>query len=852
MSVFDVQVPKYVKLNNTRLSVLYMIITFVVFVIVGGHFYYTEQFARRVPVAEYVNFDIWVNQASNPESMTAGFNARANHPLCKDPGSYAYWYDAEGVWTYEDHECARVCLDGEDWRDTNCLFPNAFFDRETPSKVFLKSEQQVFLYKKDSYDGRKVKISSSFFPSVEKLEIEFSIAFKVPIVSPWLPDQGDTDLRENTDVGSTFEGITLVYLDHQRNVYKLGDRTDNAKLTVAELLEMSGDRDALINRADDSPLNYKPGSRPLGPTRYIKGIDIKVIVECWQKEKDLWKDGKTYTVPKRPSDSAICYILVERNRGVWASLRRTYLQQDGSLLDVLAHGLRIEVQAHGYFSYWDFHSIYLNVIAALVILNVVPRAIIIFIATNLCGALSEVYSRVIFEVFNVGEQIGGTVARLLTTSFAYSELSHATDAGISRDYILHCLKETLKDRLVSETTEEGDKAAVLDLVELKAFASFAYRAIMHPLHYKKNLANHSKRKVKRSAAIEDLDLEDELEEDFKDPINIDKYMTSCSTLEPIGFEALVRLFDQNRPRHFLEKFLTPAAIEAPIRQEFVHSDKKAQDEDAAQICRKQSAQIKRRPGHEEFRVVQEKFDTLHDGHESLDKRLEESLQRVLALEERLQVELDQVRRLQAGLGGSPTSWEERFLKVELASERANRQLYDISLSQATLAQQIERIHSGSTLAVKQASNKPETSGSEADRRGSPSLGPAVPGSAPPSPTFSRPALALLSRAPAASPAAASSSAVPPSGSSAAADSSKAAPSNSATAPSGTRAGGGTAGLSAAAAALGLTPAPSPTSGLRARAAATAAFPGLMSAPGRAGGSTTVSRAQAAGTDHSNE
>lgn len=122
----------------------------------------------------------------------------------------------------------------------------------------------------------------------------------------------------------------------------------------------------------------------------------------------------------------------------------------------------------------------------------------------------------------------------------------------------------MSERLKETLRHQGQK---LDDEEVKKMIDFCYRAVVRHKHV--NVAGKpalpERRGLKRlrtvrSFAREALNARSRSDLGEEERITIDSFGIACSTNERIGFQALVDLFDRDRPRRLLERFFTPRNI----------------------------------------------------------------------------------------------------------------------------------------------------------------------------------------------------------------------------------------------------------------------------------------------------
>jgi len=202
-----------------------------------------------------------------------------------------------------------------------------------------------------------------------------------------------------------------------------------------------------------------------------------------------------------------------------------------------------------------------------------------------------VYRNLIYRRFSITREAGAMAMRLLQHEVVFNELEAADHNGTLCGYIskesignsLHhiferrrCLDATevrqMTDFALTEVTknfeqqednDDGGLYGALVAIACEGLTHFG-RAFKEAFGLVKHPTDHS-------------DLE----------IDVDKFTSACSSIEPISFDHVVKLFDRDRKISRMERFFMPTHFQmclSEIRRSFVkaQADEEAQSKDAIQ------------------------------------------------------------------------------------------------------------------------------------------------------------------------------------------------------------------------------------------------------------------------------
>jgi hypothetical protein len=559
MALDTVNFPKRVSIENRRLTVFYYGCLFCMFVVLVTMFFRLEQYAKQVPMAGNVHVNMWPTGLRGSDAILRVLNTTQQNfkkPFCVQPHDYDFNWDKR--WTYVNHTCLPFCLASTSTAQGDCFTYFDMFLSEASDQLFLStSVQKTFV--PDVLGTAAPSLSNYFIPATESLGIGLTYNFDIP------PDQVRTvagvqsRLMGNSQSlsGSSTENVMTVMIDHEDKPFKIAKPSEgDIELTVPQLSAMAGKPDWL-DSVGSHPNAHPNAKHATGPLTRISGATVALEVKCYNEHHgdiDHLLNGETW-------DGPTCYLgAKDANKWYpWSSYESRKPGQNANGVQGtehrLYHGLRIVAKGDGVFKVYDLNNIYLTIVSYLVLMGL-PKTFILFVAVTLLGHFSRIYRGVIYEQFNIEDQVAGMATRLMSNSVNFVDLEDnaGKDSGSGSEGIS---KRMMGERLTEALRHRGGS---LQKEELHSFIDFCYRAVSTKKDKKgmrasKSFLWHSVFGKDRTSNTEDPE----------DCINIDCFNKACSSLDKMRFEEVVELFDRDRRIRLPEAFFMPPYMRKWLR-----------------------------------------------------------------------------------------------------------------------------------------------------------------------------------------------------------------------------------------------------------------------------------------------
>lgn len=556
------------EISNPQINKLYLFLTLLTAIYVLHQFFINMQYAQSMEIGQHVSSQVWVTDPLSLEAKSSRAALWESNSVCTQPENYDY-QSAHGPWSYKSHSCLLPC--NTTGVSSSCLSPvEEYLDVEA-SDVFIPTQMKETMYRSDE----EPVIQSFVMPMAEDVEVSFRYslwvresAIRAAINAlPW----DWHDFR-----GSSSQDITTVILDQHRAIVETLQPSTSVTLSVPRLLELAGLSGMFDEPQPDAGANSLPNATyPTGPLGRITGRELALELKCyneWGRPTDVDGLGDI--------DGMLCTVEVRASSEPWSTVQRRAEFHDDSQKVVRSrvyHGIRVHVQPGGEVSLFDLDALMAWVIGAVVLLGL-PRTLVLTFTISALGHTSKIYKRVIYEQFNIGEQVAGLVTRMMTNGVAFLELEDMQH-GVSYKRMNERLREALKN--------ESDE---LDDLEITQLVDFCYNAIVTPAGVTEDSSPYGlakkyiqmaaayleKQRGRRKAAVAKAPKRT-APQSAHEHITIDDFLTSCASCDRVGFGDVVSLFDSNREMSLLERQFMPRYIRnnvidriAQIREAKVH------------------------------------------------------------------------------------------------------------------------------------------------------------------------------------------------------------------------------------------------------------------------------------------
>lgn len=303
---------------------------------------------------------------------------------------------------------------------------------------------------------------------------------------------------------------------------------------------------------------------------FRQGAEIEIIGNCYGKDADLnaaLQDGaapnQEYTHRNYGAtfQSPVCTLRF-RAAGTKYTLSVQYglpgvpaaIDETTEVItEVSAVYLKVAAGS-GTFAVMDIHSLVITITSMLVLL-VLPKKLTTILAARCLGPMSDMYRRSIIEPYDIEEHMAEITSILAANTHSFHSMCSKSSDGMD------VIELQAIQSLLCKVLEYRTRA--LDEREIASLAYFVYSGIC-------------KKKVKAQAPSEEQPGFWDSLEDFSlrriccgslkegpgnvNGITLDQWNQARLESEKITFDAMVALFDKDRPRWFCEDFFTPAGI----------------------------------------------------------------------------------------------------------------------------------------------------------------------------------------------------------------------------------------------------------------------------------------------------
>jgi len=532
--------PAYYKVRNARLQALVVCLRALAVLLVYNLLINLEGYGKKYVVKGTAAVWASINQAV--PNLTQYADSQASEPFCSTPHVFDYWYDAAGDERYENHTCIRMCR--QSLRNNRCVSPADLVIAEGPDSVLLPTHMH---YLTNDVDAVHSSHSHNYFvPTIEAMSLRFSFNYQMPqrgllswnsLPTTYVPHSSRAD-------------TTTVVIDSEGNSWRTFSAGDDILLSLPDLLLIAG-IGSLDVRQPLAGANRMPRASQIskaGPSSRLSGVELSVSVSCTSGHQ------------KR------CEMHVESSAGNWVvSKLRTGLQ--GS--DVYKiHGVRVKANMIGSVLLWDWQNFLLNVASSLVFLEV-PVRITFFIAVYLCGHMSRIYRKLVFQYFDISKESASMAMRLIEMYGSFSNLEATFENEEGAGYIR---KEDLHKSLSHVVSQ---RKHLLDDEEVEYMTKFCLDSVDHSFNRFEVRAQRCDSSVLAVLAeglgqvgsfFMDLLHTTCCKKSSDDPaineIYLDSFAAACSSSDMMSFDDFVKLFDRDRRVGLMEAFFTPMHLRA--------------------------------------------------------------------------------------------------------------------------------------------------------------------------------------------------------------------------------------------------------------------------------------------------
>lgn len=553
-----VALEKEVEVSNPRLSALNWLIGLITFTAFIGGAYFLDMIYIFIPMSDNIQLNLWPygTQAKFFQQVEDGHKRSLNSALCKESSEYDFVFDADGTRKYRMQSCMNLC---EVWqRHEDCISIHDIAEQPAKNEiVFLTAVQDVDLH---TVSGKNTTTSSFVSWDLSDLGIWISYGFTVADQS-WTPSTVG-DRRDYFKASSGTNILTVVTgTDAEtggRKVIEVRDPTQDQIFTVRELLDFAGATDRLDSHEyAGATRNYLAGAeKKTGPIGRIKGIDLRMKVECFQDDKQLWS-GRDWEGP-------ICYVSVDAPSASWVSLEKSERVDVHRHRLRTSHGIRVTVLGGGVFMYPSVERLCRILIQFLVVMRF-PATVVSIIVCYCLGTFSLVFRKVLKTRFNFAHETAGIVSRTLARALHFNQLEESSSGigGISQNEIHKLVRSAMSHEHYKAHDHElqGKRRDLLANV-----VSFCYQGMQDV-----NQGDRSMIETLRDAVENTWD---ESQDRISGRIGSSQFQAASSSVEIIDLDDITTMFGRSRRVPLVETAFTPAMVRV-FRQNVQDKDEEA-------------------------------------------------------------------------------------------------------------------------------------------------------------------------------------------------------------------------------------------------------------------------------------
>jgi len=199
----------------------------------------------------------------------------------------------------------------------------------------------------------------------------------------------------------------------------------------------------------------------------------------------------------------------------------------------------------------------------------VPKVVIIVIGLWLCGHVSDIYRHVVYRHFSITAEAAAMSMRLLEHEVAFNDLE-ALDANGGRLGVID--KDVIAQSICHLMSRRGN---TLDILEMQQMIEFCINTVNSAFKVDEPTKDSGFRIIVQDVFESVTTIVSDLKETFgyvsadeahDVSVDVDKFASACSTVEPINFDSLVKLFDKDRRRSLMESFFTPVRLKSSLKR----------------------------------------------------------------------------------------------------------------------------------------------------------------------------------------------------------------------------------------------------------------------------------------------
>jgi len=445
-----------------------------------------------------------------------------------------------------------LCPEGRTHAD--CINQHSMsFQEGAQSSVIVTSLRQTFLKGKSSNGTDVHRTDNYLVPAASALSLDILYTLKVGTI----------------EMSSYFD-TTTVARKSDGTVWKRFDASNShVSLTLSELLSLAG-----VRLEDTMPVvgrNYFPNALDSsGPLARVAGLNLDIEIKCGRKPRAFF--WETAALPTEKHPDVECSLQVKTSPSFMVSVVRFESDSVGNLQSGTRvrsyQGVRFTSSFSGKYKRLNLNSVLVNITTAVTFLSI-PNQVIFVMAMWFLGHLSRIYRAAVQREFNISKECAAMSMRLIAHSYLFSEVQNqmGKDGKFEEGIIDEASMTQMWTRII--------KDHISNPIAAEEMAQFFMHQIVSSFKTPPLSADdYAKRGIRQemlglvqdgfNSVLANLDYNRALKKyasgggDKK--LNMENFQAALCSADPISFESLVRLFDQNRPVGRVEQFFTPVQL----------------------------------------------------------------------------------------------------------------------------------------------------------------------------------------------------------------------------------------------------------------------------------------------------
>ena len=537
LPTLSISFPKRVRIENTRLAIMYWFLCAAVISFVCYNSYVSQAYLIRQD--PHAHFSFWTTRWKvDSDAAMAINNEEAGTAHCKDLDDFAFCDSADcSGKSAKQMQCVNLCTDG---MLSDCIeMPERYMQDSDSLFVPTFFHEMEFLRETDDSGGvikRKASETWRVVKGATEMGVEFDHEYMVK-----KPTSGGHEVGSNTLKKSNL--LTILHDASGKEVQSWAPG-ESISLNMVRILQEAGiDLDQIEKDLGQNQL--KDAKHPEGILKRIAGAKIWINVYYYNKLQ--------HSVDWNGPVAIIRIMTTESASWVFRPVTEV-LDKFGSQRVRNYHGIQIRFASGGSWAFYSTDQIIGMVTSILVFMGLAKQAVYFF-TLRCIGLISEVYRGFLYQQCSLSKECCALAARLCSHTSTFVELKDLED-GISRTRILRRFT-----RIFKPFEDE------LDPHEVDRLTSFVFDHIrkQQRLDEKLNAAEAQHGSIESSLSKSPAD-----STKARKQISMEGFGWACSHGEPLKLRTMIKVFDATRRKNWLEKlfsgpdlkklFITDAAV----------------------------------------------------------------------------------------------------------------------------------------------------------------------------------------------------------------------------------------------------------------------------------------------------